>query len=110
MLPPVPVAIQNTLDKQLMLLNDPEGIPVVVFQAPAPPVGLVEVRRVLPLATTAQKEEVGQEIPTKMAVPSISVLVQVGVLEEGLVVVRRFPLASTAAQKLVDGHETPKIT
>src|SRR5947208_734775 len=81
---------------------------LATLQAPAPPVGLVELTTLPPLSTATQSDVDGHEMPLIPLLPSTLVTVQAPAPPVGLVEVTTLPTLSTATQSDVDGHETPR--
>ena len=79
---------------------------LLVLQAVAPPVGLVELS-VLPTESTATHSvTVGQETPSSALPSSMSASFQAPAPPVGSVEVRTSPVSSTATHSVVVGHET----
>src|ERR1700685_715385 len=74
-------------------------------QAPAPPLGLVEVKIFPPCVPATQSAVVGQAIAVKVA-PATLALAQSRAPPVGSVVVRTSPVRVTATQNVVEEHET----
>src|ERR1044071_7126909 len=81
----------------------------VRLQAPAPPVGLVELRICPSLPTATQSPVVGQETPRSSRPSKSCVRFQAPAPAVGVVEVSTLPLPPTATQRSDDGQETPCI-
>src|SRR5450756_1420219 len=79
---------------------------LVTVQAPAPPVGLLEVTTLPAKSTATQRPLLGQDTPRRTLEPSTWVTVQAAAPPVGLLEVTTLALPSTATQRPLLGQDT----